>query len=63
MKIAEDRRSGADRRQSDAGPPPGIPDRRQIMSRRILSVDARSMDEWLALPPHSEPDEGFPYFA
>lgn len=62
MNIVEDRRSGADRRKFDAGPPPGTPDRRQIMSRRILSLDVRSMDEWLGAP-RQNPQGDFPFFA
>lgn len=62
MNIVEDRRSGADRRKFDAGPPPGITERRQIMSRRILSLDVRSMDEWLAAP-QQIPQGDFPFFA
>lgn len=50
MSIAEDRRSGTDRRQLDAGPPPGMPERRRNMTRRTLDIDAYSLEEWLAAP-------------
>lgn len=63
MDVMEDRRSGADRRKLDAGPPTGMLERRHIMLRRFLSLDARSMDEWLATPAPARSSEESPSFA
>lgn len=45
MSNHDDRRNGADRRVRDAGPPPGVPERRLRGERRHLSVEEIELSE------------------
>lgn len=46
-----ERRTGIERRRIHGGPPPGLTERRAILSRRILNLDSHSLADWLAAKP------------
>lgn len=50
MSIEQDRRRSQDRRQINAGPPPGCGERRHTMDRRILALEVFSLETWMAGP-------------
>jgi hypothetical protein len=47
-RLLDDRRCCEDRRKSASGPASYPSERRLEMQRRILNLDAMSVDEWLA---------------
>lgn len=50
-----DRRTGAERRRQDSGPPAGQGERRRILARRALNLDSHSVADWLAQPSSPKP--------
>jgi hypothetical protein len=55
--VKNEKRSGMDRRATDAGPPNGWRERRKTVERRRVEVDEIPFSEWLAHRPIHDPTE------
>ncbi|MBP8195321.1 MAG: hypothetical protein KAX60_08145 [Azonexus sp.] len=54
MAVKNEKRSGDDRRQREAGPPNGWRERRRSVERRVPEVEEIPFSEWLAHLPSKE---------